>query len=178
MDCSARSAEVLRSASVLGESFDLDVLEQLDPTDDLLDALDEAAAAGLLEDGAGGRYRFAHTLTRDAIYNGIGAGRRSDLHRRAAAALERVHGLEPGPELGEIALHLCAGANPGDRPKAVELAECAATWAGERDAWEQVVTLLTRALAILGDQDVERRRRLTRTRAIAFARLTHALVDA
>ena len=175
---SARSAEVLRSASVLGESFDLEVLEQLNSPNDLLDALDEAAAAGLLEDGAGGRYRFAHTLTRDAIYDGIGAGRRSDLHRRAAAALERVHGLEPGPELGEIALHLCAGANAADRPKAVELAECAATWAGERDAWEQVVTLLTRALAALDDEDVERRRRLTRTRAIAYARLTHALIDA
>ena len=60
----------------------------------------------------------------------------------------------------------------------MELAECAATWAGERDAWEQVVTLLTRALAALDDEDVERRRRLTRTRAIAYARLTHALIDA
>ena len=39
------------------------------------------------------------------------------------------------------------------------------------------MTLLTRALALLEDKDVERRRRLTRTRAIAYARLTHALVD-
>ena len=46
-----------------------------------------------------------------------------------------------------------------------------------RDAYEQGVTLLTRALAVLADSDVERRRRLTRTRAVAFARLTHALFD-
>jgi DNA-binding SARP family transcriptional activator len=171
------AAETLLRASVLGESFDLAVLERFDGPDRVLDALDEAAAAGLLEDGAGGRYRFAHALTRDAVYGSIGAGRRSDLHRRAAAALEVVHGLEPGPELGEIAIHLCIGAAPTDRTRAVELAEQAAGWAGERDAWEQVVTLLTRALAVLDDADVERRRRLMRTRAIAYARLTHALVD-
>jgi predicted ATPase len=153
------------------------VLERFDGQDRVLDALDEAAAAGLLEDGAGGRYRFAHALTRDAVYGGIGASRRADLHRRAATALEQVHGLEPGPVLGEIAVHLCVAASPADRARAVDLAEQAAGWAGERDAWEQVVTLLTRALAVLDDADVERRRRLMRTRAIAYARLTHALVD-
>ena len=175
---SDRSAEALAQASVLGESFDVAVLEQLGQPDTLLDVLDEAAAAGLLENGAGGRYRFAHALTRDAVYDSIGSGRRADLHRRAATALEQVHGLEPGPELSEIAIHLCAGASTKDRPKAVELAERAAAWAGERDAWEQVVTLLTRALAVLDEADVERRRRLMRTRAVAYARLTHALVDA
>ena len=169
--------DALRRASVLGESFDLAVLERFDGQDRVLDALDEAAAAGLLEDGAGGRYRFAHALTRDAVYGGIGASRRADLHRRAATALEQVHGLEPGPVLGEIAVHLCVAASPADRARAVDLAEQAAGWAGERDAWEQVVTLLTRALAVLDDADVERRRRLMRTRAIAYARLTHALVD-
>ena len=174
---SPASADTLRRASVLGESFDLSVLERFDGPDGVLDALDEAAAAGLLDDGAGGRYRFAHALTRDAVYGGIGASRRSDLHRRAAAALEQVHGLEPGPVLGEIAVHLCIAAGPADRERAVELAEQAAVWAGERDAWEQVVTLLTRALAVLDETDVERRRRLMRTRAVAYARLTHALVD-
>ena len=174
---STNGAETLRRASVLGESFDLAVLERFDGPEGVLDALDEAAAAGLLEDGAGGRYRFAHALTRDAVYGGTGASRRSDLHRRAAAALESVHGLEPGPVLGEIAVHLCVGADPTDRERAVELAEQAAAWAGERDAWEQVVTLLTRALAVVDETDVDRRRRLMRTRAIAYARLTHALVD-
>ncbi len=174
---SPEGADALRRASVLGESFDLAVLERFGDQEGVLDALDEAAAAGLLEDGAGGRYRFAHALTRDAVYGGIGASRRADLHRRAAAALEAVHGLEPGPVLGEIAVHLCIAASPADVTRAVDLAEQAAGWAGERDAWEQVVTLLTRALAVLGEADVDRRRRLMRTRAIAYARLTHALVD-
>lgn len=174
---SAPAAEALTSASVLGEGFDLAVLELLLDTDGLLDRLDEAAAAGLLEDAAGGRFRFAHALTRDAVYGGIGPARRADLHRRAAAALERVHGLEPGPQLAAIALHLLEGAQPEDRDRAVELAERAADWALERDAYEQAVTLLTRALAALVEADAERRRRLTRSRAVAFARLTHALFD-
>lgn len=174
---SAPAAEALTCASVLGEGFDLAVLELLLGSDGLLDPLDEAAAAGLLEDAAGGRFRFAHALTRDAVYGGIGPARRGDLHRRAAAALERVHGLEPGPQLAAIALHLLEGAQPEDRDRAVELAERAANWALERDAYEQVVTLLTRALAVLIEADAERRRRLTRSRAVAFARLTHALFD-
>jgi DNA-binding SARP family transcriptional activator len=174
---SASSAEALTSASVLGETFDLAVLEHLLGSSELLDVLDEAAAAGLIDDAAGGRYHFAHALTRDAIYGGIGPARRADLHRRAAAALERVHGLDEGPELAAIALHLLEATRAEDRDRAVELAERAADWAFECQAYEQAVTLLTRALAVLGDADAEERRRLTRTRAIAFARLTHALYD-
>jgi DNA-binding SARP family transcriptional activator len=174
---SAASAEALTAASVLGEMFQLTVLEHVLGANDLLDALDEAAAAGLIDDAAGGRYHFAHTLTRDAVYGGIGPARRADLHRRAAAALERVHGLEPSPELAAIALHLLESARPDDRSRAVELAELAAEWALERDAYEQAVTLLTRALAVLVDTEAAERRRLTRRRAVAFARLTHALFD-
>ena len=134
---SRRSADALTAASVLGESFDLSALELLLGADDLLDALDEASAAGLVDDAASGRYRFAHALTRDAVYGSIGLVRRAELHRRAAAALEGVHGLEPGPELGAIALHLCEGARPEDSERAVELAERAADWALARDAYEQ-----------------------------------------
>lgn len=170
-------AEALTAASVLGESFDVSALELLLGAGDLLDPLDEASAAGLVDDAASGRYRFAHALTRDAVYGSIGLVRRAELHRRAAAALEGVHGLEPGPELGAIALHLCEGARPKDGARAGELAERAADWALARDAYEQVVTLLTRALAVLPDADVERRRRVTRTRAVAYARLTHVMFD-
>jgi predicted ATPase len=174
---SRESAEALTAASVLGESFELSVLELLLGAGALIDALDEASAAVLVDDAASRRYRLAHALTRDAVYGSIGLVRRADLHRRAAAALEGVHGLEPGPELGAIALRLCEGARPEDGERAVELAERATEWALARDAYEQVVTLLTRALAVLPDADVERRRRVTRTRAIAYARLTHAMFD-
>ena len=74
---SRESAEALTAASVLGECFDLSALELLLGADDLLDALDEASAAGLVDDAASGRYRFAHALTRDAVY-GRGLVRRAE----------------------------------------------------------------------------------------------------
>lgn len=174
---SRRSAETLAAASVLGVSFELPALEALEESGGLLDALEEACRAGLVEEASGGRYRFAHALTRDVVYGSIGPARRAELHRWAADAIERVHGLDPGPELAAIALHLFDSARQEDVARGVELAERAASWALDRDAYEQVVTLLTRALAVMADPDVERRRRLTRARAVAYARLTHALFD-
>jgi predicted ATPase len=173
-------ASVLAAAAVLGESFGTPELEVVSgrSAETLEQTLDDAVAAGLIEDLGAGRHRFAHALTRDAVYAGLGASRRARLHRAAADALATRYGLEPGPRLAEIALHRCAGAADGsDVDAAVELAERAADWALERDAYEQAVTLLTRALKLLTDADVERRRRITRTRAIAYARLTHALWD-
>ena len=148
-----------------------------DGPDDLLDALDEAAAAGLLEDGAGGRYRFAHALTRDAIYGGIGAEpARRPPSPGGGGARATSTGSSRARSSARSPLHLCDGARTG-RPRRERSSSPSAPrrGRGERDAWEQVVTLLTRALALLDDADVERRRRLTRTRAIAYARLTHAL---
>ena len=173
-------ASVLAAAAVLGESFGTPELEAVSgrSAEILEQTLDEAAAAGLIEHLGAGRHRFAHALTRDAVYAGLGASRRARLHRAAADALAARYGLDTGPRLAEIALHRCAGAADGsDVEAAVELAERAADWALERDAYEQAVTLLTRALKLLTDADVERRRRITRTRAIAYARLTHVLWD-
>jgi predicted ATPase len=172
---SRAGASALTAASVLGESFELPVLQALAEPGDLLDALDEASAAGLVDEVGGDRYRFAHALTRDAVYGALGQGRCGDLHRRAAAALEQVHGLEPGPELAAIALHLFAAGGKEDGERAVELAERAADWSLERKGYEQAVMLLTRALPRAAEG--ERRRTIARKRAIAFQRLTHAYLD-
>jgi predicted ATPase len=135
-------------------------------------------AAGLVDEIGAGRYRFNHALTRDAVYAGLGPGRRARLHRAASAALAQRHGLEPGPRLAEIALHGCEGAADGvDALAAVDLAERAADWALEQGADGQAVTLLTGALAVLPDAEVERRRSLTRRRGVAYARLMHVLLD-
>jgi len=47
----------------------------------------------------------------------------------------------------------------------------------DEGAYEQAVALLTRALVVVPDADVERRRSIARQRALAFARLTHAVLD-
>jgi predicted ATPase len=171
---------VLAAAAVLGEDFDARTLSAVAvrPEEELLGSLEEVVAAGLVDEVGAGRYRFNHALTRDAVYAGLGPGRRARLHRAASAALAERFGLDPGPRLAEIALHSCEGAADGvDTGSAVDLAERAAGWALEQGADGQAVTLLTRALAVLPDADVERRRALTRRRGVAYARLMHVLLD-
>jgi predicted ATPase len=172
---SKSSSQALSAASVLGTAFTLPVLELLVRNDELAEILDEAVAAGLIDDATSGSYRFAHALTRDAVYSELRPSRRAELHARAAAALEAVHGLEPGPELAAIALHLFESDRAEDAERAIELAESAADWSLELKGYEQAVALLTRALSRAGEGD--RRRAIGRKRAVAFQRLTHAYLD-
>ena len=176
---SAGCADALGAAAVLGDSFEVAVLAAVTGRDEaaLQPVLDEVTGAGLVEEVAAGRYRFAHRLTRDAVYAGLGPGRRARLHAAAASALAEQHGLEPGRRLGEIALHRCEAAGEAGDAEAVELAAAAAGIAMDEGAYEQAVALLTRALAVVPAGDVERRRLIARQRARAFVRLTHAVMD-
>jgi DNA-binding SARP family transcriptional activator len=176
---SAGCPEALGAAAVLGDSFEVAVLTAVTGTDEdeIQRILDEAAEAALVEEVSAGRYRFAHRLTRDAVYAGLGPTRRTRMHGAAASALAEQHGLEPGRRLGEIALHRCEAAGEGGDAEAVDLAAGAASIAMDEGAYEQAVALLTRALAVVPDGDVERRRSIARQRALAFARLTHAVLD-
>jgi DNA-binding SARP family transcriptional activator len=176
---SAGCADALGAAAVLGDSFEVAVLAAVTGRDEatLQPILDEVAGAGLVEEVAAGRYRFAHRLTRDAVYAGLGPGRRARLHAAAASALAEQHGLEPGRRLGEIALHRCEAAGEAGDAEAVDLAAAAAGIAMDEGAYEQAVALLTRALVVVPAGDVERRRLIARQRARAFVRLTHAVMD-
>jgi DNA-binding SARP family transcriptional activator len=176
---SAGCANALGAAAVLGDAFEVSTLAAVTGIDEpaLQQLLDEVDEAGLVEEVSAGRYRFAHRLTRDAVYAGLGPSRRARLHTAAATILAEQHGLEPGRRLGEIALHRCEAAGEGGDPEAVDLAAAAAAIALDQGAYEQAVALLTRALAVVPSGDLERRRSIARQRAGAFARLTHAVLD-
>jgi DNA-binding SARP family transcriptional activator len=173
----AAGAEVLSGASVLGVEFGVPVLEEVvaAPPARLLGELERAAGARLVEEAGAGRYRFAHGLIREALYEGLSKSRRARLHGLAAEALERLYPGE-GPQLVEIAFHLCDAADGGDREPAVAAAAHAAEWAHDREAYEQAVILYTRALTLLGEGD-ERRRAFSVRRAIAYQRLLHIVID-
>jgi hypothetical protein len=102
--------QVLEVASVLGpevtEAGLALVLGQ--PIAALAGGIELAMRSGLLVRRGGERLAFPHALMRDAIRRDIPAPRRADLHRAAAAALER---LDAGGAAVEIAHHaLAAGA--------------------------------------------------------------------
>ena len=99
---------VLMVAAVAGRGFGLDLVEAVTGLEDepALDAAEAAVLAGLVveDDRAAGRYRFAHALVRETIYEDISRARRARLHARVADALVAVQGPEPEPA-AEMAYH-------------------------------------------------------------------------
>jgi DNA-binding SARP family transcriptional activator len=104
----AQTRTLLMVAAVAGRGFDLDLVEAVTGLDDepALDAAEAAVLAGLVleDDRAAGRYRFAHALVRETIYEDISRARRARLHARVAEALVAVRGAEPEPA-AEMAYH-------------------------------------------------------------------------
>ncbi|HXJ20760.1 MAG TPA: AAA family ATPase [Polyangia bacterium] len=103
--------ELLEAASVFGpEVAEVELALTLRaPLVDLADAIELALRSGLLIRRSGQRLAFPHALMRDAIRRDVAGPRRGDLHRAAAAALER---LDAGRTAVEIAHHaLAAGAD-------------------------------------------------------------------
>src|SRR5262249_58715835 len=98
-----RSRRVLDAASAIGRDFAIEPLQRVTGLDEdaLLDALEEAQRAGLVERHGRGP-RFVHALVQEAIYAELAAASRAVLHRRgggAAAAEDHPQWREPPPWL-------------------------------------------------------------------------------
>lgn len=141
---------VLVLASVLGREFEPAALARVEGKREstILDAVREAAAAGVVTNvpDAAGRYRFAHVLIRDALYEGLTMERRIGLHLDVVGALATQHGEEPGPHLAELAHHSIAGR---DFEKGFDYATRAGDWALELLAYEEAARLYEVALDAL-----------------------------
>ncbi|HVR30639.1 MAG TPA: protein kinase, partial [Thermoanaerobaculia bacterium] len=153
---SAGANETLAVASVLGRELDLATLKRVSqrPEDVLLAELEEALAARIFEPASKpGRYRFAHALVQETLYEELSAPRRAVLHRTAAEALEERHGAAQGAHLVAIALHRFEAASLADRERAIEACERAARWSTANRAWEEAALQLSRAVQLveLGD---------------------------
>jgi tetratricopeptide (TPR) repeat protein len=88
--------EVLSLAAILGREFDFEVLAEASELveDDLIEALESAEAAQLIEESGEAdevRFTFVHALIPAALVEGVRKLRRRKLHRRAAAAIEAIH---------------------------------------------------------------------------------------
>jgi DNA-binding NarL/FixJ family response regulator len=144
---------VLEAAAVFGRDFQLRALQPtsgLDPGR-LLELLEEAEAARVVGPipGTLSRWRFAHALVREVLYEGLPATRRIRLHGRVGEALEAVYAADPEPHLAELAHHFVAAAPGGEVARAVRAATLAGHRALDLLAWEDAVGLFQRALAAL-----------------------------
>ncbi len=149
--------EVLTQAAVIGRVFEVELLESILDIDEsqLLDHLEAAVAASLLaeSDELVGRFRFAHALINQTLYEGLGATRRARMHGRVAQALEDLYGEDPGDRLSELALHWRLAAVAVDKAKAANYALRAGQRALESLAPAEAVKLFADAVELIGDVD-------------------------
>jgi hypothetical protein len=135
---------VLRQAAVLGRDVDPDLLAALAGDEAaMLDALDAALRAGLLdEDGPGGQPRFSHVLVRDTIYADLSALRRGRWHAVAGEALER----RPQRDVAALAHHFARAAGPGTADRAARYSAAAAEEAERESRPHEAARLWQQAL--------------------------------
>lgn len=155
---SDRCVQALRRASVLGEEFSVELLQRVigEPADRLVEALDEGVRAGLLAGVAPGairRYRFAHGLVREALYDELPPSTRSALHRRAGEAIEDLHRTDLEPRLGEVAHHLWMAGDEVEPPRTRRYLRAAGDQAVAMFAYEEAAGHYTRALELRPDGD-------------------------
>ncbi len=138
----ATTVTALRAAAVLGRQFDLDTLAAATgiDSDQLLDTVEPAQAAGLVREAGVDRFLFAHALVRDTLYNALTPSRRGRLHVRVAGILAG----RPGRET-EVARHWLQG-GPAYAGQAWRSAVTAAGVARRLHAHEEAAELLRLAL--------------------------------
>jgi DNA-binding SARP family transcriptional activator/tetratricopeptide (TPR) repeat protein len=137
--------EALALAAMIGLRFTLRDLSAAGdwPAGELLDALDEATAAGLVVSGTDDRFAFAHALLAEAIVSELPASHRARLHLQLADALEASGRASPGP----VASHL-QGAGPlAPADRVIRWSRAAADEATEALAHSDAAAHLAAALA-------------------------------
>ncbi len=103
----APTREILNAACVIGEDFELSVLQRVVslPAETVLGHLEAAARGRFVQARADGEsYAFAHALIREALLEMLPAIARKRLHARVARALESFAVVRP--RVGAIAYHL------------------------------------------------------------------------
>jgi DNA-binding CsgD family transcriptional regulator len=124
---SPEARATLECAAVAGSPFAFEVLVELGEEAGLAEALDTGVVVELAD---GGRGRFRHELTREAVYADAAWPRRRDLHRRLASHLD-----PSAASPISLAWHWQAGGDPAKaRPLLIQAAAQSARVHAYRDA--------------------------------------------
>src|SRR3989475_139135 len=143
--------DALTLASVVGREFGLGALQRACGlgADALLEVLGPALGREILVRDR--RYRFAHALIRETIYEELGAAERARLHGRIGEALEALHQMDPTPHLATLAHHFLEAVPAGGAEKAITYSTRAARYAEASLAYEDAAVLFERALEVLAE---------------------------
>jgi class 3 adenylate cyclase len=149
------SNAVLHAAAVAGQDFELDVIAAVigDADERVIDALEAARIAGLLDElgGAPVRYRFSHALVQQTLLDEIPTARRLRVHRAIAEAIEQLRAGHIERYRAALARHWYeAGTEP---KRALEAAVAAANRALMQFADREAFQWLTQAADLFDDAD-------------------------
>lgn len=139
---SATCRSALGVAAVLGREVDAVLLERVVGAP-VADALDEGVGARLLVDTSDGllRYRFAHALVQQAVYDGLAGGECRHWHHRAAQALEASAKAGAPDAIDAVAAHYVWALPDSDPATVVDRLLCAAQRASGTLAHEEAARL-------------------------------------
>ena len=146
---------VLHGAAVAGQDFELDVIVAVtgDTEEQVIDALEAARVAGLLDElgGAPVRYRFSHALVQQTLLDEIPTARRLRFHRAIAEAIERLRADHLDRYRAALAAPLVRGRNRTARALVASVA--AADRALAQFADREALQWLTQAADLFDDAD-------------------------
>ncbi len=170
---SEETQRLLTHASIFTGGVDFAVLQaMLDrPEETLLDAIDEALAARMLEPAAAGveRYDFVHSIVRHTLSETWSPSRRVRLHRRAAEALSAAYAGREREHAGELAVQYHRSASLPGASAGIPFALQAAEQASKAFARETIVAYLRIARDLAVTETAERRASILCRLAIAEA---------
>jgi DNA-binding SARP family transcriptional activator len=159
---SSACQRLLVRAAILGGSFEFNTIRSMESggpdadEDTILDLLEEALQAGMLtEEGSGTRitYYFWHPLLMSYLYDGLSAGRRASLHRRAAEVLRQTYQGREEEGAAIITYHLVKGG--ADAPQIAHYAELAGDRAYALSAYPEAERHYRTAVEHIGTLPVE-----------------------
>ncbi len=138
---------LLRVAAVIGREFSASLLAEIAGVPQPLEALSAAAEAGIVQADAElpGRFRFAHALVRQTLYEELPVAESVALHARVAEALAR----SASTPAAELAHHLFEALPAGTADAAVRACAAAAEEAHARLAYAESARQYERALEAL-----------------------------
>ena len=149
----AQTNAVLLVAAVVGREFDLDTVVAVTGLDDdrALEAAEAALLSGLVVEDAEtvGRFRFAHALVWEIVYNDVSRARRARLHARVAQALQRRQAVDAADGALALAHHWWLATPVVGADAVLPHLLAAADQALSRLAHEEAEQQLRRALELL-----------------------------
>lgn len=159
-----RSALTL--AAVIGRTFPFRLISASSDLDEdaLLEAIEEAETATLIEDLSSGReasYRFVHEQIRQTLLHDLSFPRRQRMHIKIAEAMKKSKGRTI-----EIAHHLYAAGDAADPDETLNYLEQAISEGLEALAFEDVLVTMDQAAELADDDETRARLGSQRARAL------------